>query len=143
MFFEIICWKLLKEYYRTKKTFKKNKVKRKQNKTKKKKKTIKEGFTSKDCKCPDTNAKKGTSIVSGIIQIILMSVSIYLCFKRNNGLNWPSLIVAICCPTCYLLYALAVPINTNQTQTPTPIVVQTQPIINTSSPTQQITPVQN
>lgn len=46
-----------------------------------------------------------------IINLCLAIFALYLSFKRNQGFNFGSFLVACCCSPCYIAYALAVPVN--------------------------------
>ena len=46
-----------------------------------------------------------------IMNFVIFVLAIFLSFKRNDGFNFGSFLAACCCPICYLVYALAVPIG--------------------------------
>ena len=46
-----------------------------------------------------------------IMNILLPAIALFLCFKRNKGLDVGAVVVAFCCPVCYIVYALAVPVR--------------------------------
>ena len=48
-------------------------------------------------------------IVSSIVQTIVLLGALYLSFKCNKGFNLGSVLLACCCPICYLAYRLAIP----------------------------------
>ena len=47
--------------------------------------------------------------VNGLVNWIACMAAIYFCFRRNDGFDLGSLVVAVCCYWCYLAYALATP----------------------------------
>lgn len=51
-------------------------------------------------------------LISYLINFIIMATALYLCFRRNSPeINFGAVIVAFCCPICYIVYALAVPVT--------------------------------
>lgn len=44
------------------------------------------------------------------VNIILPTIALFICFRRNPQINGGAIIAAFCCPICYITYALAVPI---------------------------------
>ena len=48
-------------------------------------------------------------IFSSIVQTIVLLGALYLSFKCNKGFNLGSVLLACCCPICYLAYRLAIP----------------------------------
>jgi hypothetical protein len=46
-----------------------------------------------------------------IVNFIVGLYALYLSFKRNNGIDLLSLLAALCCSWCYVIYALAVPVT--------------------------------
>ena len=48
-------------------------------------------------------------IISGVIQSLLLLVALYFSFKCNKGFNLGSVLLACCCPICYIAYRLAIP----------------------------------
>mgnify|MGYP001463631012 CR=1 FL=1 len=48
------------------------------------------------------------NIIWFLINFVVGIYALYLSFQRNQGLDLSSLIVACCCPWCYVVYALAV-----------------------------------
>ena len=57
------------------------------------------------------NIKLILNWISGLIILILTIFGIFLSFKRNNGFDLGSFLMACCFGPCYVLYALAVPVN--------------------------------
>ena len=51
-----------------------------------------------------------TGIIFQLINMLIWIFAIYLCFKRNQGFELGSFLAAFCCPICYIVYALAVPV---------------------------------
>jgi hypothetical protein len=51
-------------------------------------------------------------IISSLFNLLLTGIALFLCFQRNgSNVNVGAVIVAFCCPFCYLVYALAVPVT--------------------------------
>lgn len=49
-------------------------------------------------------------LISYLINFIIVGIALFLCFRRNAAdFNVGAVIVAFCCPFCYIVYALAVP----------------------------------
>ncbi len=61
---------------------------------------------------PSTKLTTAYVAVGGLVQSLLWMLAAYLSFRRNGGFNLGSQVAATCCTTCYLLYALAVPVKT-------------------------------
>ena len=61
------------------------------------------------------NPQKGlasqlSSLLWYFINLALLIFAIHLSYKRNDGFNFLSVLVAFCCSPCYILYAYAVPV---------------------------------
>lgn len=51
-------------------------------------------------------------VISSLFNLLLTGIALFLCFKRNGAdVNVGAVIIAFCCPFCYLVYALAVPVS--------------------------------
>lgn len=51
-------------------------------------------------------------IISSLFNLLLTGIALFICFQRNgSNVNIGAVIVAFCCPFCYLVYALAVPVT--------------------------------
>ena len=59
----------------------------------------------------DLKIKRILNLMYSVITIILTFYAIFLSFKRNNGFDLGSFLLACCFGPCYVLYALAVPIS--------------------------------
>ena len=51
------------------------------------------------------------SSINIIINTILMWIALFFSFKRNNGFNIGSLLIAVMYPEIYIIYAIAVDYN--------------------------------
>lgn len=51
-------------------------------------------------------------LISYLINFILFAIALFLCFRRNAAaFNGGAVVVAFCCPVCYIIYTLAVPMT--------------------------------
>jgi hypothetical protein len=58
------------------------------------------------------SGEEAVYLLSNLLNLTLVAVALFLCFRRNAPeVNAGAVIVAFCCPLCYILYSFAVPLG--------------------------------
>jgi hypothetical protein len=58
------------------------------------------------------DALYAVGLVVNLLNLLITGIALYLCFKRNGPeINFGAVVIAFCCPICYIVYALAVPVG--------------------------------